>query len=64
MTYWRCIKCSYTHHGTVDQTDYRCKCGRWCVDITDIIKNFSARDMTAKDMIVLKEELEQRCIGV
>lgn len=63
MTYWRCIKCAYTHHGSKGQTAYKCSCGRWCVNITEIVLEMREKgDLTANQVIFYQELLEVRCL--
>lgn len=64
MTYWHCIKCrqSYQKAGIVA---HRCSCGRWMVNITDIIlEKKSVGDLTAQQVAFYQELLEARCLGI
>ncbi len=65
MTYWRCIKCSHTHPGSVGQVAFRCSCGQWCVDITEITTEIKQKgDLTAIEVNNYGDRLIERCLGV
>ena len=64
MNFWRCIKCCYTHKGTHNQTAFRCTCGQWCVDVTEITNKMKSKgDLKANEIKMYQGMLEQRCLG-
>ncbi len=64
MTYWRCIKCSHTNIKPRETVRFRCQCGYWCKDITEIMIEIKEKgDLTAVEINSYHERIEQRCIG-
>lgn len=63
MTYWRCIKCAYTHiKGNIVR--FQCHCGHWCIDITRIAEEMKSKgDLTADEINEYQRRLEYRCLG-
>ena len=43
---------------------FRCICGRWCVDITEITKEMNQKGvLMAVEVLEYQDRLQQRCLG-